>query len=438
MPIVATGYCFLQLADDIRVESVVLLAVDVLQQATLDDRLARFPGHGSQLLLVLLEVVEASPLDTAGHTFETQVNDVVSQPDRLEQLGAPVGGDGRDPHFGEDLQQPLVDALPVVVLGVNRIHQQFAGADQIVQDLVSEVRVHRCRTKTEKHRKMVGITSPTGFNNDVGIAAQPFLDQVMVNGTGCHQGVDRQLSFLQILVCEDQKHLTIPDSLLRLLANLVNRLLQTLLRAVAHGDPRHLEPGTLVVGDLQELGRREYRRGQDDSIRVIGGFLEHVTLGTQTGLQRHNDCLTQGVDRRVGHLGELLPEIIRYVAHFAGEHGHRGIVTHGPNRFLAVLCQRTQDLVTLFEGDHEHFLMYQKLVGVHQPEVRCVLIQGGFHAQGVLAQPALVGLRGLQALVNVFGMQDFTGFGVDSQHLPRPDTAFGNHVVGLVPVGTDL
>ena len=328
MAIVAAGHRLLELTDHIRVKGMILLAMDVLQKTALNDGLARLPGHGRQLLLVLLEIVEPGTLDSAGHTLEAQVNDIIGQTDRLKQLGATIGSDGGNSHLRQYLQQPFVDALPVVILGINRIHQQFAGTDQVVQNLVSQVRIDRCCTKTEEHGEMMGIASPTGFNNDVGIATQSFLDQMVVDRTGCHQGIDRQFTFLQIFVGEDQQHLTIPDGLFRFLTNLANRLLQSLFRAVAHGNTRDLETRALIVGNLEELGRRQNRCRQNNAVCVIGGFLEYVALGTQTGLQGHDNRLTQRVNRRVGHLGELLPEVVRHVAYLAREHGHWGIVAH--------------------------------------------------------------------------------------------------------------
>ncbi len=269
------------------------------------------------MLLVLLEIVEAGALDPARDSKEAQINHIIRQTDRLKQLGAPVGGDGRDAHLGENLQQTFVDALAIVVLGVNRIHQQFAGTDQVVQNLVGEVRIDRRRTEPKEHGEMVGIPGPAGLHDYIGITTQTLLDQVVVNRTGCHKGVYRQLPFLQVLVGENQQHIAIADCLLRFLANLADGLLQPLLGAIAHGDTSHLKTGAFVVGDLEELGGRQHGRGQDDAVSVIGGLLEHIALGTQTGLQGHDNRLTQRVDCRVGHLGELLAEVIRHVADLA-------------------------------------------------------------------------------------------------------------------------
>ena len=84
LPVITTGHGFLELTHYIRVESVVLLTVDILQQATLGDGLAMLPGHRRQLFLILLEIKETGALDTAGNTFETQIHHIICQANRLK------------------------------------------------------------------------------------------------------------------------------------------------------------------------------------------------------------------------------------------------------------------------------------------------------------------------------------------------------------------
>ena len=438
MTIVTADNGILQLRHHIRVEGMVFLAVHILQQTTGRQRFAGLPGHSGQLFLVLLEVIEVRTLNTAGYAFEAKVHHTVGQTNGLEQLGTPIGGNGGDPHLGQDLQQALVDALAVIVLGLDRVHQHFAGADQVVQHLVGQVRIHRGGTKAEQHRKVVRVPGPAGFHDDVGIATQAVTHQVMVHSAGSHQGVDGQFTFRQPLVAQNQQYLGTAHSIGRLLADAANRLLQPLFRAVAQGNVLNLEARAIVVADLQELGRGQHRRGQDDPVGVVRGFLEHVLFGTQTRLQRHHNGLAERVDGRVGYLGKLLPEVIRHVANLAGQHRHGGIVTHRANSFLGAFTQGPQHLVPLFKRDIEHLLVHQQVVRFHQPELGGGLVQGGFDTQGVAPQPALVRLGVFQPLIDIRGVQYFAGLGVDGEHLARPYPALGNHVVRGVAVGADF
>ena len=56
----------------------------------------------------------------------------------------------------------------------------------------------------------------------------------------------------------------------------------------------------------------------------------------------------QGVDRRVGHLGEILAEIVKRQARALAQHRKRRIVAHRADRFLAVLTKHTHDAFQLF------------------------------------------------------------------------------------------
>ena len=65
------------------------------------------------------------------------------------------------------------DALAVVVLGIDGIHQDLATADQIIKYLVRQVRVD-CGSTEAKQRKVMG-SGPAGFDHNVGVATQAFL-----------------------------------------------------------------------------------------------------------------------------------------------------------------------------------------------------------------------------------------------------------------------
>src|SRR3546814_20843240 len=45
------------------------------------------------------------------HSREEVVDERAAQADRLELIAAAIGGDHRDPHFGEDFEQTFVDRL---------------------------------------------------------------------------------------------------------------------------------------------------------------------------------------------------------------------------------------------------------------------------------------------------------------------------------------
>ena len=56
---------------------------------------------------------------------------------------------------------------------------------------------------------------------------------------------------------------------------------------------------------------------------------EEVTLGTNRGLERHHDALTDGVDWRVRNLSEKLAKVVVDHPRLSGHAREGGIVNHG-------------------------------------------------------------------------------------------------------------
>ena len=77
------------------------------------------------------------------------------------------------------------------------------------------------------------------------------------------------------------------------------------------------------------------RQSHHLTIRLIG-IQDTRAHSSDILCQRHHQILTDRVDGGVGHLGELLPEIVEEYLGPCGEHGQRGIVTHGRCRLLSV------------------------------------------------------------------------------------------------------
>ena len=172
----------MQGCDDIRVEGVVLAAGDKLQPAAGIDIPVRVPGKGRKAALVRLEFCETGALQPAGGTTETLFDDLAMQSYGLEKLGAPVAGDGRDAHLGEDLVQALVDAAPIAVQrpadGLGTVSVPLGDAE------IGQPGMNRRCAEADQDSELVGIAGSTGIDDQVGVAAQAGFDQVVVNGAG--------------------------------------------------------------------------------------------------------------------------------------------------------------------------------------------------------------------------------------------------------------
>ena len=95
-----------------------------------------------------------------------------------------------------------------------------------------------------------------------------------------------------------------------------------------------------VLVDVEQLGQVvvvDDRHGQDDLAARLGGRLEQVALGAERRRQRRHQLLADGVERRVGDLGEQLGEVVEEQARALGQHGDGRVGAHRADR-LGAAC----------------------------------------------------------------------------------------------------
>ena len=256
LAVVTLLHGLLQLHHHIRVVGVVFAAMHVLDQPALLDALARQPGFTGQQLLLELQLGKAGAFDARGHAGEAHVHDFTVEADRLEQLRATIGADVRDAHLGQDLVEPLLHALAIVLAGISRVAGQLAGAMHVSHHLIGKVRVDRRGAHPEQHCHLVRVTRIAGLDHQVDARAQGQCTEVMMNGAGRQSGVDRQLPLLQATVAEYQNHLAIARRFLGLLAEALERLLEGVLRRIVVQLERLRGEGRIFVIDQRiELAR---------------------------------------------------------------------------------------------------------------------------------------------------------------------------------------
>ena len=71
---------------------------------------------------------------------------------------------------------------------------------------------------------MVRVARHAGFDDDVAIAAQPGVDEVVVHGARGEQSVDRQLALFEITVGQHDDQATVAHALFRLGTDVIESL----------------------------------------------------------------------------------------------------------------------------------------------------------------------------------------------------------------------
>ena len=165
------------------------------------------------------------------------------------------------------------------------------------------------------------------------------------------------MCLVDVAVGEDDVVYTLVHALLRLLAEVVDGHLQAALplRDVEeHRELDGLETLVAYVAEDVELGVGQHRLRQADHLAVALVRSEDVgSHASDVLLERHNQILADRVDGWVGHLGELLAEIVVEYLRAVGQDGQRGVVAHRGHRLLAGRTHRDDGLVDVFLAETE-------------------------------------------------------------------------------------
>ena len=108
--------------------------------------------------------------------------------------------------------------------------------------------------------------------------------------------------------------------------------------------------------DLGELVVVDDGEGQHDLSAVRRRDLQEIALGPDHGGERGHDLLADGIQRRVGDLGEGLLEVVEEQPRTRRQGGHGGVGAHGADRLRAADRHRRQDEAELLLGVAEGLL----------------------------------------------------------------------------------
>src|ERR1700740_2898066 len=68
-----------------------------------------------------------------------------------------------------------------------------------------------------------------------------------------------------------------------------------------------------------------------ESVAVLRSLIEDVALGADVADERHDEFFADGIDGRIGDLGEELLEVVEERLRTVGEAGERRVGAHGAN-----------------------------------------------------------------------------------------------------------
>ena len=269
---------------------------------------------------------------------------------------------------------------------------------------------------------MVHLAGLAGLDHEAAPRAQPLADEVVVHRGDRQERRDRGVVGVHRAVGEDDDLVPVQHVLLGLAAEPVQGPLHP-ARLGLEADREGLGLEVLPVDPAQalEVLVGEDRLRQLDHVGVLGPVLEDVALAPHEGDEAHHQLLADGVDRRVGDLGEELVEVVEQAPRLLGEHGQGGVVAHGADGLLAVLDHRRHEDPQVLEGVAEDLLAGQDPPGRGLEDLarRLELGEGDL----ALVEPLLIGLLRADPGLDLLVGDDAPLLERGDEHLPGLETA---------------
>ncbi len=280
----------------------------------------------------------------------------------------------------------------------------------------------------------------TGLDDDPALHAGLLADEVVVHRGEHQERWDRCEIGVGVAIAQHQELRSGLDRGVGLRAHLSEALGEGLLALLdlvqAPDDVCGLAsaPG-LEVLDLRELVVVDHREVEHDLPRVLGRGREEVALRPQAEAHRSHDLFADRVERRVGHLRELLREVVEEQPRAVAEHRDRRVGPHRTERLDAVLRHRPDEDADLLLGVAEGALpAHDRRRGVGDV---LALRQVG-QVDAAVVEPVLPRLGGGELCLDLVVLDDSALRRVDQEHLARAQAALAHDPVGREVEHADL
>ncbi len=227
--------------------------------------------------------------------------------------------------------------------------------------------------------EVVDLSGRPGLHHQARLGAQAHAHQMMMHGGGGQQGGDGDMVRIDIPVREHQDIVAVADRPLRRRAQQGHGGLHArgpLIHGVTDADGLGTEGPGGVILDMADAGQVRIR--QDGVIhlqpQVVATIVDaqQIRARPDQGHQGHYQLLADGVDGRVGDLGEVLLEVVEQRLGLVRQDGDGVVGPHGPHRLLASGGHGRHQELEVFLGIAEGLLAVEEGLGTggHGANVR--------------------------------------------------------------------
>ena len=292
---------------------------------------------------ILFDFIQTDPSDAADRTGEVGVDKVLRQTDGLEDFCRLIGLQRADPHLGGDLDNTVQNGLVVIRYGSIEILVQSAGTDQFSDALMGEIRTDGARAESQCHSELVNVPWLRTLQDQGNLRALFGCDQMLFHRGYGQERRNCHVVFVHSAVRQDNDVEALCVGAVYGDAELVQCFLQGSMLVVQKRNYSRHESGLVQLTDLHQVHFRQDRIFHLQHPDISAGFLQQVAVGTDIDGCVGDDLFAKRIDRRIGHLGKQLLEIVRQRPVFLRENGKRDIVAHG-GRHLGTVFRHGKNL----------------------------------------------------------------------------------------------
>ena len=255
----------------------------------------------------ILQGDAAHPAYGVGKIF---VHHLLRNADGLKNLGALVGLNGRNPHFGRDLYNAVEHRAVIILHRCIIILVKHSRLDQVLDRFLGQIRVHRTGPVPQKGRKMVNLPGLPALQNQRHGGSFLGLYQMLLQSRHRQQRRDRHMVFVNIPVRQNNNVRPRPVRPVHLQKQPVNSFFQRSIFIVGNGNDLHLKARPFHVFDLQKIRAGENGIVHLENLAVLRLFLQNISVLPHKHSGAGDNGLPDRVNRRIGYLGKQLLKIV--------------------------------------------------------------------------------------------------------------------------------
>ena len=419
------------------VEEVVLAIVPPLVTAASGQGVPIGGAHGEGILVAAQHFLgqhgQGHALQAGGCAHEITVDDALVQAQRLENLRPAIALDGGDAHLGQHFDDAFNGRLDIFLgsLLIRNSRDQLL-VQQIAQRLEGQVGVDGIGAVAEQNGEVMHLAGVARFEDEAGFGALAFADEVVVQARAGQQGGDGSQLGVDASVGQNEQIGAVVNGAVGRREQCFQRIFEgwpIAIDIVEQGQRLRLESIELNVAQLSQLLVRQQGVFQHDAPRMVGGWLEQVAFCAQQRLCARHQLFADGINGRVGHLGEQLLEVVVDGLAVAGKHGRWRVVAHRTQRFHACFHHRGQHHPQILEGVAKRLLSLGDggRVGLGDAGGGGHIVEG----EQVFIEPLLERPFVADDVLQFFVADDALFRYIYQQHAPRLEPPLVDHVLGF-------